>query len=316
MLASALRTPPVDWFALSPALDLLGALALCLLTAVLVPPRWRKAVAGRIAGLAFIAAFVDAAFLFARSTNGHGAVADAMLRDRLGALAAIIITGAGLATVWITYAQRVREMLEEFSAISGGKIVLNVVDPVAFSEDEDRANEAGLRGLPVSASESVYFGLVGTNATDGKEIIPIFDPTAERFLEYDIARTIYSLAHPKKKIVGLMSTLPVEGLPFDPLTGQPSRQQPWQVIKELKTLFEVRNVPTTATEIPADVDLLMLIHPKQLGDATLRMVNSVLAGNGEPPPADVGSVSKQRVKTLGLTAFVDAASGAVSRGWR
>ncbi|MCC6228054.1 MAG: Gldg family protein [Phycisphaerales bacterium] len=181
----------------------------------------------------------------------------------------------------ITYAQRVREMLEEFSAISAGKIALNVVDPVAFSEDEDRANEAGVRGLPVSASESVYFGLVGTNATDGKEIIPIFDPTAERFLEYDIARTIYSLAHPKKKVVGLMSTLPVEGLPFDPLTGQPSRQQPWQVIKELKGLFEVRNVPTTATEIPADVDLLMLIHPKQLGDATLYAIDQHVMKGGK-----------------------------------
>lgn len=181
----------------------------------------------------------------------------------------------------ITYAQRVREMLEEFSAISGGKIVLSIVDPVAFSEDEDRANEAGVRGMQVSAGESVYFGLVGTNATDGKEVIPVFDPTAERFLEYDVARTIYSLAHPKKKVVGLMSTLPVEGLPFDPLTGQPSRQQPWQVIKELKTLFEVRNVPTTATEIPADVDLLMLIHPKQLGDATLYAIDQHVMKGGK-----------------------------------
>lgn len=181
----------------------------------------------------------------------------------------------------LTYAQRVREMLEEFQAISGGKIVLNVVDPVAFSDDEDRANEAGVRGMQVAPGESVYFGLVGTNATDGKEVIPVFDPTAERFLEYDIARTIYALAHPKKKVVGLMSTLPVEGLPFDPLTGQPSRQQPWQVIKELKSLFEVRNVPTTATEIPADVDLLMVIHPKQLGDATLYAIDQHVMKGGK-----------------------------------
>ncbi len=181
----------------------------------------------------------------------------------------------------LTYAQRVREMLEEFQAISGGKIILNVVDPIAFSDDEDRANEAGVRGMQVAPGESVYFGLVGTNATDGKEVIPVFDPTAERFLEYDIARTIYSLAHPKKKVVGLMSTLPVEGLPFDPLTGQPSRQQPWQVIKELKSLFEVRNVPTTATEIPADVDLLMIIHPKQLGDATLYAIDQHVMKGGK-----------------------------------
>ena len=181
----------------------------------------------------------------------------------------------------VSYAQRVREVLDEFSAMSGGKIVVNAVDPVAFSEDEDRANEAGVRGSQIAPGVSVYFGLVGTNATDGKEVIPFFDPTAERFLEYEVARLVYSLANPKKKVVGLMSTLPVEGLPFDPLTGQPSRQQPWQVIKELKTLFEVRNVPTTATEIPADVDLLMVIHPKQLGDATLYAIDQHVMKGGK-----------------------------------
>lgn len=181
----------------------------------------------------------------------------------------------------ISYAQRVREMLEEYAAISGGKIVLNVVDPVAFSDDEDRAVEAGVHGMQVAPGESVYFGLVGTNATDGKEVIPFFDPSAERFLEYEISRTIFSLSHPKKKVVGLMSTLPIEGLPFDPLTGQPSRQQPWQVVKDLKTLFEVRDIPTTATEIASDIDLLVIVHPKQLGDATLYAIEQHVLKGGK-----------------------------------
>ncbi|MBL8759727.1 MAG: Gldg family protein [Phycisphaerae bacterium] len=181
----------------------------------------------------------------------------------------------------VTYAQRVREVLEEFAAMSGGKVTLAIIDPIPFSEDEDRANESGVRGSQIAPGVSVYFGLVGTNTTDGKEVIPFFDPTAERFLEYEVARMVYSLANPKKKVVGLMSTIPVEGLPFDPMTGQPSRQQPWQVIKELRTLFEVRNVPTTATEIPADVDVLMVVHPKQLGDATLYAIDQHVMKGGK-----------------------------------
>ena len=45
------------------------------------------------------------------------------------------------------YAARVREFLEEIAARSGGKIRLRVIDPQPFSEDEDRAAEAGLQSL-------------------------------------------------------------------------------------------------------------------------------------------------------------------------
>jgi hypothetical protein len=40
ILAASIATPKVDWLALSPALALLAASAICLLGAVLVP-RWR-----------------------------------------------------------------------------------------------------------------------------------------------------------------------------------------------------------------------------------------------------------------------------------
>ena len=47
-----------------------------------------------------------------------------------------------------TYAQRVREMLGEMAARSGGKIHLDVIDPLPFSEDEDRATGFGLQAVP------------------------------------------------------------------------------------------------------------------------------------------------------------------------
>ena len=73
------------------------------------------------------------------------------------------------------YATRVREFLEEIAARSGGKIHLHVIDPQPFSDDEDRAAEAGLQSLPAgTAGDSLYFGLAGTNSTDGRSVIPSF----------------------------------------------------------------------------------------------------------------------------------------------
>jgi ABC-type uncharacterized transport system involved in gliding motility auxiliary subunit len=48
------------------------------------------------------------------------------------------------------YATRVREMLEELEASApSGKLVLNVVDPLPFSEEEDRAEQLGLQAANI-----------------------------------------------------------------------------------------------------------------------------------------------------------------------
>src|SRR5579862_7456569 len=71
-----------------------------------------------------------------------------------------------------TYGVRVRELLEELVARSGGKLHLHVIDPQPFSEEEDRASELGIRGTPLGASGAqLYFGLAGTNSTDGHAAI-------------------------------------------------------------------------------------------------------------------------------------------------
>jgi ABC-type uncharacterized transport system involved in gliding motility auxiliary subunit len=45
-----------------------------------------------------------------------------------------------------TYANRVQELLQEYAQLSKGMITLNVIDPVAYSEQEDQATEFGLQG--------------------------------------------------------------------------------------------------------------------------------------------------------------------------
>ena len=165
-----------------------------------------------------------------------------------------------------TYGVRVREFLEELAARSHGMLHLHVVDPQPFSEDEDRASELGVRGVPVGATGSqLYFGLAGTNSTDGHAAIEFFDPNKEQFLEYDVMKLVYQLANPKKPVVAWLSTLPM-GPGFDPQTGQ--MREPWVIYGQAEQLFDIRPLEPTATRIDPDVNVLVLVHPKNLSPAT------------------------------------------------
>lgn len=176
-----------------------------------------------------------------------------------------------------TYEQRVREMLQEMVARSHGKLRLQVVDPIPYSDDEAAAEGGGLS--PISGGtngERVFFGLVGSTtpaSADGdgdgdSEVhpgtktlsIPLFDPGRETFLEYDIAKLLYELNEPKKPMIGLISTLPVQG---NPVLGE----EPWSVIRQLGQLFEVKALDATKlSTVPGNIQVLFLIHPKHLSD--------------------------------------------------
>src|SRR5439155_10265357 len=110
--------PPVDWFALSPVLALLAASGVCLLVAVSVPARARRPFSAWVCALGYVGAFIAAAILYGHSADGHGVIADAIRRDRFGALAAIFVAGAGLAAVGVSYAARERaEHVAEYYAL-------------------------------------------------------------------------------------------------------------------------------------------------------------------------------------------------------
>jgi ABC-type uncharacterized transport system involved in gliding motility auxiliary subunit len=177
------------------------------------------------------------------------------------------------------YAQRVRELLEEMSHRSKGKLRLAVIDPQPFSEDEDRATEFGLS--PVSATpggEPMYFGLAGTNSTDGREIIGLFQPDKEEFLEYDIASLVYRLSNAKRAAVGLISSLPVDAR-FDQMSGQMAPG--WASIQQLKETLDVRTLQADGNDIPADIGVLMVVHPKDLSPQAQYAIDQFVMRGGK-----------------------------------
>ena len=163
------------------------------------------------------------------------------------------------------YAPRAREMLAEMAARAGGKLRVEVVDPLPFSEDEDRAAGLGLQALPLGqGGANIFLGLAGTNSTNGKSVMPVLEPSKETFLEYDIAKMIHELSMPKKPAVGLITSLPM-GQSFDAQTRQ--MRQPWAIQQQLEQLFEVRTLAAASLKsIDKDISVVMLVHPKALSD--------------------------------------------------
>jgi ABC-type uncharacterized transport system involved in gliding motility auxiliary subunit len=174
------------------------------------------------------------------------------------------------------FATRVRELLEELDAAAGENLNLNIIDPVPFSEDEDRAAQFGLQPINLGLGQTVYFGLVGTNSVGEEEVISIFNPDRERFLEYELARMIYSLARPDKVVVGLLAGVSMTP-GFDPQMQRLT--EPWAIYTQAEQLFEVRTLPSLLTAIEEDVDVLWLVHPKGLGlDALYAIDQFILRG--------------------------------------
>lgn len=177
----------------------------------------------------------------------------------------------------VRYFDRVRELFERYRDISGGKLQLTIIDPEPFSDAEDKAVQAGLKGLRLNAEGEVgYFGLVATNATDNQQVIPFFDPSHESYLEYDVTKLIYTLANPKKRTVGLITSLPLDG------GKSPMRQQqmpPWLIMGQIREFFDVKPIDQDVKEIPPGIDVLMVAQPTKLtADAAYAIDQYALKG--------------------------------------
>ena len=112
-----ITTPKVDWLALSPTLALLGASGVALLGSVLVPWWMRRGFTAFVAFAGFVTAGVFAAIVFDETAESRTLIAESFTRDRLGALAAIIVAGAGALTVLVSWGENRRDHVGEYYAL-------------------------------------------------------------------------------------------------------------------------------------------------------------------------------------------------------
>ena len=183
------------------------------------------------------------------------------------------------------YYEFVRALLEEYVAVSNGMVELEVVDPRPFTDDEEQALKYGLRRFPITEEESFFFGLVVKTQFGVEKAIPFFSPDRQNFLEYDISYLIDTAVTRQKKKIGIMSSLPVMG---DDVTGYMAEmmmrqgQQPkpaWTIVEQLRKQYEVETVAADVNDIN-DVDILLVIHPKDLPEKTLFAIDQYVLKGG------------------------------------
>ena len=183
------------------------------------------------------------------------------------------------------YYEFVRALLEEYVTVSNGMVELEVVDPRPFTDDEEQALKYGLRRFPITQEESFFFGLVIQTQFGVEKAIPFFSPERQNFLEYDISYLIDTAVTRQKKKIGIMSSLPVMG---DDVTGYMAQmmmrqgQQPkpaWAIVEHLRKQYEVESVAADVNDIN-DVDILLVIHPKNLPEKTLFAIDQYVLEGG------------------------------------
>ncbi len=171
------------------------------------------------------------------------------------------------------FAARVRSLLDSYVASAKGKIILEVIDPRPFSEEEDRAVAFGIDGFNGAGSERLFFGLAATNSTTGQSTIRVFAPDREAFLEYDLTRLVSELGRRGKPVVALLDGL---GLAGNPAIRRPEQQ----VLTQMKQFFEVKPLSGEVEKLPDGTRVLMVAHPQGLSERTLYTIDQwVMAGN-------------------------------------
>lgn len=176
------------------------------------------------------------------------------------------------------YSERVRELLQRIADESNGKIIFQQIDPEAFSEAEDTAAASGLQSIPLGDSGTdLYFGLLGSDSTGKTVLIPFIDPGKEALLEYDLAKLLSSLSTEKQPVLAVLSSL-LTGPSVNAFTGQANMG--WVIDRKLSERYEIRRLQSDAAAIADDVDVLMLVHPKNIPEPTLYAIDQFVLRGG------------------------------------
>ena len=177
------------------------------------------------------------------------------------------------------YAQAVEDLLDAMRTASGGKLQVQKLDPTPDSDAEDSARLDGIEPQVFPNGDRIYFGL-GFSQLDRKSALPFLSPDRERLLEYDSVRAINAVTSAEKPVLGLLTPLPTAAP--SPMMGMMNRPPSAGVFfDELRRSFEVREVPFTTEEIPADIKTLLVVHPREISEPAQYAIDQFILRGGQ-----------------------------------
>ena len=171
------------------------------------------------------------------------------------------------------HGERVRELLAEIAARSAGRVRIRETDPAPFSTEEDRITAAGISPAPANGGDPLYFGVLGKNTVDDVIAIPYLAPERDALLEYDLIRLVAQLDDPAPKKVAVLSSLPS-------LNGSAGREGEAFIIREMRRAFDVEYIDPEFRTLPQNIDMLLVVHPPELDDWQLYLIDQFLLRKG------------------------------------
>ncbi|HEY6239927.1 MAG TPA: GldG family protein [Burkholderiales bacterium] len=162
------------------------------------------------------------------------------------------------------YGRRVEDLLAEFRQAGRGKVVIEKFDPQPDSDAEDSATLEGVEAQVMPSGDKFYLG-ASISYADQKVALSALALDREPLLEYDLTRAIARATTTVKPVIGVMSALPVFGMPPNQFTGgQP--MEPQVFITELRRDYTVKRVGLDPEKIDDDIKVLVVIHPRGISD--------------------------------------------------
>ena len=176
-------------------------------------------------------------------------------------------------------------MLRQFQRLSGGKLRVDVVETETKTEAASLASQQfGIEPVTVLSrergafrDEDIFLGCAFTCGLE-KVVVPFFDRGTP--VEYELIRSICTVAEQKRKRLGVVTTDADLFGGFDMTTGQQRPRQP--VLEELEKQYEVVQVDP-AVPMTEVYDVLMVVQPSSLGPE--QMNNFVTAVRSGQPVA-------------------------------
>jgi ABC-type uncharacterized transport system involved in gliding motility auxiliary subunit len=188
---------------------------------------------------------------------------------------------------FIVYEDYLRALLREYERASNGKVRVRFIDPIPDSDQAQDALDDGLDGKTINQhGDLFFFGLVLETQTGSKDVIEFLWPNHQEDVEYEISRRIYRLLWPSEKRIGVLSSLEV--MPSsDPYMAQLLAAQgkqppePWVAARLLRERYDVQSIPRDTDHISKDdVDLLVVIHPRDFSTRTLWAIDEWISTGG------------------------------------
>lgn len=170
---------------------------------------------------------------------------------------------------------KVRLLLEQYSRLSGGRLTLRILNPEPLSNVEDEAIAAGLQPFPlIDSNVNAYFGLTLTDEADRRQVIRLFPPERQNFLEQDLTEAVYLLNY-RKKNLGILTSLPM----FEDVIENVATPQ-WEIVSQLEKFYNLRRLDNQNNDLDG-LDALLIAHPQKLSAETAEKIKKYNAGGGK-----------------------------------